>query len=156
MKVVFLTVGTKSPPWLLAAKELYIKKISGFCPCEEMEIKSPQIARESQALKLKKEEEKILNKISPQDFVIIFDEKGQAYSSVEFSSQLQKKIETTSPQRLIFLIGGAFGFSDFVRSKAHWRVSLSPMTMNHWVAQIMSMEQVYRAFSIHRGLPYHN
>lgn len=155
MKLAFIVVETKSPAWLAEAKKTYLKKISAFYPIEEIEIKSPQISRDDQVLKIKKEKGKILSKINPQDLLVIFDERAKSYRSLEFSKELQKKIES-SPQRIVFLIGGAFGLSDEVKSRAQWKVSLSDMTMNHWVAQLMALEQIYRALTIQRGLPYHN
>lgn len=155
MKIAFLTVETKTPSWLSEAKEIYVKKIKAFYPVEEIEIKSPQIARDDQDLKIKKEEEKILSKLNPQDLLVVFDERGKSYRSLEFSKELQKRIES-SPQRIVFLIGGAFGLSEEIKLKAQWKVSLSEMTMNHWVAQLMALEQIYRALTIQRNIPYHN
>lgn len=155
MKIIFLTVETKSPSWLLEAKKIYQKKLSAFASFEEIEIKSPQISREDKELKIKKEEEKILSKLSPQDFVVAFDEGGKSYSSIDFSKELQKRIER-SPSRMVFLIGGAFGLSEKLKKRAQWKVSLSEMTMNHWVAQLMALEQLYRAFTISKSIPYHN
>lgn len=155
MKIVFLTVETKSPGWLSEAKKVYQKKLSAFYSFEEIEIKSPQISRDDKLLKIKKEEEKILAKLTPQDFVVVFDESGKSYASIDFSKELQKRIER-SPSRIVFLIGGAFGLSEELKKRAQWKVSLSEMTMNHWVAQLMALEQIYRAFTISKNIPYHN
>jgi 23S rRNA (pseudouridine1915-N3)-methyltransferase len=155
VKFVFLTVETKSPAWLNQAKSEYQKKIAPFYGFEEIEIKSPQISRDDQNLKIKKEEEKILSRLLPNDLVVVFDEKGKSYRSIEFSKELVKRIET-SPSRMVFIIGGAFGLSEEVKSRANWKIALSEMTMNHWVAQVMALEQIYRALAISRNLPYHN
>ncbi len=155
MKFGFLYIETKTPSWLDDAKSVYLKKIKAFYPIENIEIKSPNLSRDDRSLKIKKEEEKILAKIQPQDFVVLFDEHGKTYRSLDFARELQNRIEA-SPSRILFVIGGAYGFSDAVKSKAHWKVSLSSMTMNHWVAQIMALEQIYRALTIQRDLPYHN
>lgn len=155
MKLVFLSVETKSPSWLKEAKSLYQKKISGFYPFEEIEIKSPQIQRDDQALKIKKESEKILDKLQPTDMVVVFDERGKSLRSQEFSREFQKRIER-SPQRMVFVIGGAFGLDEEIKKRAQWKISLSEMTMNHWVAQLMALEQIYRALTIQKNIPYHN
>ena len=155
MKLVFLRVETKSPEWFSRAQELYLKKIKNFYPLEEIEIRSPQIQRKDQAQKIEEEAKKILAKIKPNDWVILFDEKGKSFSSLNFASELQLRMER-SPSRIVFVIGGAFGVSDLVRERAQDTVSLSPMTMNHLVAQVMAYEQVYRALTIQKNIPYHN
>jgi 23S rRNA (pseudouridine1915-N3)-methyltransferase len=155
VKLILLTVETKSPSWLKEAKEVYAKKLGAFCAFEEIEIRSPHLQREEKDLKIKKEAEKILQKIQPSDFVVVFDEKGKAYRSQAFSKELQKNWER-SPQRLVLVIGGAFGLEDSVKARAQWKVSLSEMTMNHWVAQLMALEQLYRALTIQKNIPYHN
>lgn len=155
VKFVFLNVESKSPGWLKEAKETYIKKISAFYSSEEIQIKSPDIDRDDRSKKVLKEQEKIEKQIKPRDFVVLFDEDGESLGSISFSKKLQKKIET-SPERIVFLVGGAFGVSDALKKRAHWTVSLSQFTFNHWVAQLVVLEQVYRSQCIVKNLPYHN
>jgi len=153
--LIFLHVETKAPAWFQSAKELYFKKISGFVKVEEWTIKSPPQQRKDSSQKVSQEAQKILAKLIPSDFLVLFDEKGKSYDSIAFSSELQKVFER-SPQRIVFLIGGAFGVDSSIQERAQWKVSLGKMTMNHLVAQIVSLEQVYRALTIQKNIPYHN
>ena len=128
---------TSKEPWLTEAQQVYTKKLQGFAKFELVALKSPNLARGQQAQKSEVESELILKKLSGKERLILFDEKAWK-------------------PKFVFVIGGAFGFSDALKAKANLRISLSNLTMNHHVAQLMALEQLYRAFSIWKGLPYHN
>ncbi len=102
-----------------------------------------------------KEGELILKKMQPSDVVILLDEKGKQFSSVEFSKYLQKKMNSGIKQ-LVFVIGGPYGFSDKIYQKANEKISLSKMTFSHQMVRIFVVEQIYRAFTILRNEPYHH
>lgn len=107
--------------------------------------------------KLQKQEEAtaLLGRIRPGDTVWLLDEKGREFSSREFSEQLQKTMNA-GPKRLVLIIGGAYGHGDELLARANAKVSLSRMTFNHQVVRLLALEQLYRAFSILKGDPYHN
>lgn len=155
MKVCFLYFETSKEEWLSKAQDVYIKKVSRFVEFEIVKIKSPSIERDSKDLKIKAEAKQIMDKLQPGDFLVLFDEKGKEFDSIEFSRNLQKVINQ-SPRRIVFLIGGAFGVSQEVFEKAQQKLSLSKLVFNHHVAIVVALEQIYRAFTIQKGLPYHN
>lgn len=156
MKSVFYCFETKTEPWVSEAKATYEKKIGGFFPFELAAIKSPAIDRDDSARKKKAEAEKFLKLLKPGDLLILFDETGKTFKNSEsFASALQQTLER-SPTRVVFLIGGAFGVDGSIKQKAFASWSLSALTMNHWVAQLMALEQIYRALTIIKKIPYHN
>ena len=96
----------------------------------------------------------ILSRLTPATDVVLLDEHGREYRSVEFADYLQKKM--SSGRDLAFVIGGAFGFSPAVYERANGKLSLSQMTFSHQMIRIMAIEQIYRAMTILRGEPYHH
>jgi 23S rRNA (pseudouridine1915-N3)-methyltransferase len=102
-----------------------------------------------------KEGELILKSISPTDDVILLDEKGKEYTSVEFARIIQDKISYAGKD-IVFIIGGAYGFSEAVYQRANSKLSLSRMTFSHQMVRAIFVEQIYRAFTIMRGEPYHH
>ncbi len=102
-----------------------------------------------------KEGELILKSLSNTDVLILLDENGKHYSSLEFSNYLQKKMNSGLKQ-LVFLIGGPYGFSDDIYKKASGKISLSKMTFSHQMVRLFMVEQLYRAFTILRNEPYHH
>lgn len=109
---------------------------------------SPQRQKQEEATAL-------LSRIKPTDTVWLLDEKGREFSSRQFSEQLQKAMNA-GPKRLVLIIGGAYGHGDELSARANAKVSLSRMTFNHQVVRLLALEQLYRAFSILKGDPYHN
>ena len=155
MKFVLYNLATAKEEWAEAASELYRKKISHFVSFEIQHLKPKKSSRDDADFKRNEESKNLLENLSQDDYVIIFDERGQALDSLQFA----KKIETalgSSKKRVVFVIGGAFGVNEDVRSRAQLKVSLSPMVLNHLMAQSVSLEQIYRAFTIIHKIPYHN
>lgn len=109
----------------------------------------------SEAQQKEKEGEFILKKINATDVLILLDEYGKQYSSVDFSHYLQKKMNSGIKQ-LVFVIGGPYGFSDSVYQKAQGKISFSKMTFSHQMVRLFVAEQLYRAFTILRNEPYHH
>lgn len=101
------------------------------------------------------EGEAILKQLSTSDYVVLLDERGTQYRSVEFAEWLQKRLNS-GVKRLVLIVGGAFGFSEEVYSRADGKISLSPMTFTHQFVRVIFAEQIYRAFTILRNEPYHN
>jgi 23S rRNA (pseudouridine1915-N3)-methyltransferase len=106
-------------------------------------------------LQKEKEGELILKKLIPSDELILLDERGKTFSSIEFSEYLQKKMNSGLRQ-LVFVIGGPYGFSDEVYARANVKISLSKLTFSHQMIRPFFIEQLYRAFTILRNEPYHH
>ncbi|MBS1969013.1 MAG: 23S rRNA (pseudouridine(1915)-N(3))-methyltransferase RlmH [Bdellovibrionales bacterium] len=155
MKFVLYNLATAKEAWADEAARLYTQKISHFNPFEILTLKPKKSSRDEAAVKKKEESELILSSLSNDDFVILFDERGKSFNSIEFSKKIESVL-SSSKKRAVFIIGGAYGVSDEVRSRAQLVVTLSPMVMNHLLAQTVALEQIYRAFTIIRNLPYHN
>ena len=97
----------------------------------------------------------ILSKITPTDQLVVLDENGKNFSSVSFSEELQKKMNS-GIKTLVFVIGGPYGFSDAVYAKAQGKIALSQMTFSHQMVRLFFIEQLYRGFTILRNEPYHH
>lgn len=156
MQIQLLVVSEDKEEWLRFAQAQYLKKINHFCDFKIEKIKPFKEAREEINEKKQREAERVLKKISPKDYVILCDEKGAEFNSLRFSKNLQKIQEHYSNRRVVFVIGGAYGVDDTIKTRAQETICLSKMTMNHFVAQIFLLEQIYRGFMILKGLPYHN
>jgi len=109
----------------------------------------------SESLQKEKEGELILKKLSSSDELVLLDERGKTFSSLEFSDYLQKKMNSGLKQ-LVFVIGGPYGFSEAVYERAHGKISLSKMTFSHQMIRPFVVEQLYRAMTILRNEPYHH
>lgn len=137
-----------------AVDAFYLDKLKHFCDIDLIAIKSEDIDRKNKEIKKRKESEKILQKIKPEDYVFLCDERGQVLSSEVFSETLMKQLEVY--KRVIFVIGGAFGVDSILKSRANATLSLSKFIFNHHIAKIVLEEQIYRAFMIAKNIPYHN
>lgn len=137
-----------------AIDEMYLDKLKHFCDIDLIAIKSEDIDRKNKEIKKQKESEKILQKIKPEDYVFLCDERGHVLSSETFSEILMKQLEVY--KRVVFVIGGAFGVDSLLKSRANATLSLSKFVFNHHIAKIVLEEQIYRAFMIAKNIPYHN
>jgi 23S rRNA (pseudouridine1915-N3)-methyltransferase len=155
LRIALLSLNSSQEKWVKDAISYYETKLSRFCEFEKLELKPYSSSRDDAEEKKQKDSEILLRKINPDDFVILCDEKGRAFDSLKFSSEWQKMIEL-SRRRYVFVLGGPYGSSEELTKRANLLLSLSPMTMNHWVAEVMMLEQLYRAFTIIRKIPYHN
>ena len=156
MKIELWMIGKTSFKYLNEGIAIYEKRILRYIPFQIQSIPDIKHAKNLKAQQLKEKEGKaILAKINKEDFLILLDEKGKSYTSVKFAQQLEKML-LRSNKRLIFLIGGAFGFSEAVYTRANQKIALSNMTFSHQMIRLFFVEQLYRAFSILRQEPYHN
>ncbi len=155
MKLALINCASVKESWFEISNQLYSKKINYFYPFEIIEAKSKKNSRDQSDLKKQEDSEAILNQIKPEDYVILFDEKGESLTSIEFSKKLLRGIES-GKRRVVFIIGGAFGVSENLKQRSQLKISFSPMTMNHIVAQTVALEQIYRSLTIIKGIPYHN
>jgi len=156
MKIKFLVLGKTAFPDVKVGEERYSTRLQHYCSFERVEIpdvKNPKALSQDQLKK--KEGELILAKVIPTDYLILMDENGLHQSSVEFAQWLDKK-QMSVNGNLLFVIGGAYGFSEAVYDRANAKLSLSKMTFSHQMVRMIFLEQLYRAYSILKGEPYHN
>jgi 23S rRNA (pseudouridine1915-N3)-methyltransferase len=156
MKITLLTVGKTDVKWVKEGLETYVSRLKHYIPFAVTEI--PELKNVSalgrEQIK-EKEGELILRQLKPQDEVLLLDEHGKEYRSVEFAKFLEDRI-SRSGKDIVFVIGGAYGFSQEVRSRADGSLSLSRMTFSHQMVRTVFAEQLYRAFTIIKGEPYHH
>ena len=156
MKITLLTVGKTDRDWVKQGLDIYVSRLKHYIPFSIVEI--PELKNVSALSKdqiTSKEGELSPTNIKPTDDVILLDERGKEYSSMEFAKVLQDKI-TYVGKDIVFIIGGAYGFCDEVYSRANSKMSLSRMTFSHQMVRAIFAEQIYRAFTIMRGEPYHH
>lgn len=156
MKLRLLVLASKCPDWVEAARDEYTRKLKGFLPFTIEIIKSPKLEKDLSEVKRLKEAELILKRLEPGQTLVLFDEAGKTFARSEDFAQATLKLLESGKSEIVFCIGGAYGFDPSVlkRSQAKW--SLSGLTMNHYVAQLMALEQLYRAMTIIKSIPYHN
>ena len=156
MKIKLIVVGKTNVKYLLEGEREYELRLSHYIKLEEIIVPDVKQAGKLSKVELKKKEGLlILGKLENSDHVILLDDKGKSYSSLQFSEFLQQKLNS-GLKSLVFVIGGAFGFSDEVYQKANSKVSLSKMTFSHQMVRLIFKEQLYRGFSILRGEKYHH
>ena len=156
MKISLMQVGGTVDNYLKTGVMEYTNRLKHYTNFETLEIKDVKNAGKLSRNELKKKESvEILKRIKPGDFVVLLDERGKKMSSEKFASFIQDKMNTSTRQ-LVFVIGGAFGFNDEVYQRANSKLSLSDMTFSHRMIRLLFTEQLYRAFTILRGEPYHH
>ncbi len=156
MQIKLLTVGKTDHASILELIKEYESRLSHYIRFELEVIPDLKNTKSlSEASQKEKEGELILKKILTADELILLDERGKSFSSVEFSSLLQKKMNS-GLKTLIFVIGGPYGFSEAVYARANGKISISKMTFSHQMIRPFFIEQLYRAFTILKGEPYHH
>ncbi|WP_316812971.1 23S rRNA (pseudouridine(1915)-N(3))-methyltransferase RlmH [Pedobacter heparinus] len=156
MKITLLVVGKTEDKYLITGMEKYLNRLKhyiGFNLLVIPELKNTKNLTETQ--QKSKEAELILKQLSNLDAVILLDEKGKKYTSLSFSNYLNKQL-IGSVQHLVFIIGGPYGFDESMYKRANGSMSLSDMTFSHQMVRLFFVEQLYRAFSILKGEPYHH
>ena len=156
MRITLLTMGRTDVAWVREGLDLYCSRLSHYVPFSLVEI--PQlkgVGSFTQEQIKEKEGDLLLSSIHPGDEVILLDERGKEYRSVEFASFLSSRL-SRSGRDLVFVVGGAYGFSGKVYDRADGKISLSRMTFSHQMVRTIFAEQLYRAFTIMRGEPYHH
>ena len=156
MKITLLTVGKTDIRWVREGLEIYISRLKHYIPFSLTEIPELKNASSLSKDQIKaREGELILKSIKPSDEVILLDEHGKEYTSMEWARNMEKRM-SGSGRDMVFVIGGAYGFSDDVYSRCDGKVSLSKMTFSHQMVRTIFAEQLYRAFTIMKGEPYHH
>ena len=156
MKITFITVGKTEDAYLKEGIEKYTKRLKHYTKLELVdipELKNTKALTEDQ--QKAKEAELILKRITPQDHVILLDENGLEFTSVQFANYINKR-SVSSSANLIFVVGGPYGFDQTVYQRATDKISLSRMTFSHQMVRLFFVEQLYRAYSIIKGEPYHH
>lgn len=156
MKITLLTVGKTEHNYLAEGIGIYMERLSHYVKFVMVDVQLPKNTKKLEPAALKEAEGKLLIKyFEDADKVILLDEKGQSYTSEAFAAWLQK-IMNSGCKHLLFVIGGAYGFSMEIYQAAHAKLSLSDMTFSHQMVRLFFAEQLYRAFTILKNEPYHN
>jgi len=156
MKIILLTVGKTNELSLKNVISDYQKRLKFYIPFEIEEIPELKNTKSlSEEVQRQKEGELILKNLTDSDEVILLDDKGEQHTSMQFASYLEKKMASGN-KRLIFVVGGPYGFSPEIYKRADGKISLSRMTFSHQMVRLIFTEQLYRAMTILRGEPYHH
>ena len=156
MKVKLIIIGKTKSKFLLDGENEYQKRLKHYCEFSELIIPNIKNAGKLSKNELKaKEGSLILDSLKNSDYVILLDNKGIMLSSIELSEFLNKKM-VSSANEIVFVVGGAFGFSESVYKRASTKLSLSKMTFSHQMVRMVFKEQIYRAFTILKGEKYHH
>lgn len=156
MEIIFLCVGKTAQSYVSDGIAMYEKRLANYIKFKIELIPELKNNKNMSAAQQKEQEGLLLLRhIERADEAVLLDERGAQYSSVEFSSFLQKKMNR-GIKSLLFIVGGPYGFSDEVYARVPLRLSLSTMTFSHQMVRLFFIEQLYRAFTILKGEPYHN
>jgi 23S rRNA (pseudouridine1915-N3)-methyltransferase len=156
MKIMLITIGKTDAEWLQQGLEVYIKRL-GFYVSFELKCLNDikNVKNLSNQEQKEKEAEQLLSFLEGKNEIYLLDEKGTNYTSQEFARFVEKK-QVTGSRELFFIIGGPYGFSERIVKKSTGRISLSKLTFSHQMVRLLFLEQLYRAFTIIRGEPYHH
>ena len=155
MQIRVVVVGRCRSAYVREGLEDYGKRLRRYSKLEEIEVREERAVKGRQVAEIQAaESERLRDRISSDEYVVALDVTGPSVGSEEFGSRIEK-LTLDGRSRLAFLIGGAYGLSESILESADWRLSLSPLTLPHELARLVLMEQVYRAFTIIRGEPYH-
>jgi len=156
MNIVLLAIGKTNENYLVDALLKYQKRLKHYIRFEIFEIPNIKNIKKKSRFELKKKEgELILKHVKSTDHLVLLDEKGKDFTSVKFADKLQA-LMLSGKKRLVFVCGGAYGFSDEIYKRQNEKLSLSKMTFSHQMARVFFIEQVYRAYTILNNEPYHN
>ncbi|PID94704.1 MAG: 23S rRNA (pseudouridine(1915)-N(3))-methyltransferase RlmH [Bacteroidetes bacterium] len=156
MKIRILCVGKTEKGYLEGGIALYMNRLKHYVSVEMILL--PDLKKAGTlpvAARKRLEGEAVYKELQPDDFLVLLDERGKLLSSVEFAGELQKRMNS-GVKRVVFVVGGAFGFSEELYQRAQMKLSLSKMTFSHQMVRLFFVEQLYRAFTILKGEPYHN
>ena len=156
MKTTLMVVGRTVGPHFITAINDYVQRTRRYLTFDLEVIPELKNTRNlTPEVQKEKEAELILKALQPGDYLVLLDEGGREFRSVEFAAFMEQKMNTI-PKRLIFLVGGPYGFSPKVYEAAREKISLSRMTFSHQMVRLLFVEQLYRAMTIIHGTPYHH
>ncbi len=156
MKILLLAVGKITTPYINTGIENYLKRVGHYIPVDLQVIPDVKATKAlTEEAQKQREGTAILAALQPGDVVVLLDERGREFTSREFSEYLDKKM-IQGIKRLVFIVGGPYGFSPEMYARANEKISLSRMTFTHEMVRLFFIEQIYRAMTILRGEPYHH
>ncbi len=156
MDIILLTIGKTGISYVKEGIEEYCKRLRRFVNYKIEELPDAKKAGKiSEAEQKEAEGSQILRQLSDSDYVVLLDERGKEYTSREFAAYLER-LMSSGRKRLVFVVGGPYGFSKSVYDRADGKLSLSKMTFNHEMVRLFFTEQIYRGISILHNLPYHH
>ena len=156
MKVQFWVIGKTTDAYLLPGIHDYFKRLRRYCQLEYVELPAAKIGKNAAEIEIKNREGRaVLEKLQKSDFLVLMDANGQEHSSENFASFLSDH-QMRGTKSLVFLIGGAYGFSNQIYQRANSKFSLSKMTFTHQMVRLIFLEQLYRAYTIKKGEKYHH
>lgn len=156
MKIKCLFIAKTDDSWIREGTAVYLKRLKHYAPLEWVELPAlKQAGKLTEALQKKQEGELLLKQLAPGDKLILLDERGKTYSSEAFAGFIQQQMNSGIKQ-LVIATGGPFGFSEELYARANGLLSLSAMTFSHQMIRVIIAEQLYRAFTIIKGEPYHH
>ncbi|MDD7984920.1 23S rRNA (pseudouridine(1915)-N(3))-methyltransferase RlmH [Lentisphaera marina] len=147
LRVDFLVIGKTKEKWIQTGIDKYLKRLQPYAKLTYKELADISVD--------KRKDSKIIQAVSPRDLLILLDEKGLEFTSVDGAKWLEKKAHHCSG-KIIFVVGSAYGFTEEEYSRADFTLSLSKMTFTHEMIRVFFLEQLYRMFSIQKGTPYHH
>ncbi len=156
MKTIFIVIGKTTDRRIATLTDEYIGRIGHYMSFEMQVIPELRNAKNLSQEQQKAEEAELLKKtLQPGDYIVLLDEHGKERRSIDFASWMQKRM-AAAPRRLVFIVGGPYGFARQIHELAQEEISLSQMTFSHQMIRLFFVEQVYRAMTIIRGEPYHH
>ena len=156
MKIVLCVIGKTDAGYFADAISEYKGRLNHYIPFEMSVIPDiKNVKNLSKEQQKEKEGEQILKFLQPGDYLVLLDEKGKEFTSMQFADYIEKKMHTV-PKRLVFMVGGPYGFSESVYAAAREKISLSKMTFSHQMIRLVFTEQLYRAMTILNNEPYHH
>ena len=156
MKILLLVIGKTDDEYLVTGIKKYVDRLGHCASCEMKELPDPRNRKTlSEEQQKKTESLLLLQQLQPADQVVLLDENGKQFTSVAFAENLEKQL-ASGAKRLVFVIGGPYGFAQEVYDRTNAKMSLSPMTFSHQMVRLIFVEQLYRAFTILKGEPYHH
>lgn len=156
MKIALIVIGKTDAGYFVEAINEYKNRLVHYIPFEMVVIPDIKNAKNlSESQQKEKEGELILKTLQAGDYLVLLDEKGKEFTSMQFSAYIEKKMHTV-PKRLVFVVGGPYGFSEAVYKAAGEKISLSKMTFSHQMIRLIFVEQIYRAMTILNNGPYHH
>lgn len=155
MKIELWAIGKTNEKYLEAGIEIFEKRLKNYLPFAFQILSDVKQKTSDGVLLKKKEAEMVLSKLGQDDFLVLLDEQGREYTSVELAQWLERRLSNI-PRKMVFLIGGAFGFAPEIYARANEQLALSKLTFSHQMVRLFFLEQLYRAMTILKNEPYHN
>jgi 23S rRNA (pseudouridine1915-N3)-methyltransferase len=156
MRIILIQVDKTQDSYISEGIGVYTKRLKNYIQLDIQTINVPKAVRQRSVKEQKAEEAKlIMGLLLPEDVVVLLDENGKEFTSQEFATFIAQK-QNTSVKRLIFLIGGPFGFDEVIYDRSNSKLALSQMTFSHQMVRLFFLEQLYRAYTILKGEKYHH